>query len=86
VGGVLEGFEDGNKLFLLVVVHPHVFECGVARVVAALEGALELEEVGLLALQHTVNLRLGLLEPLVVTVLSSGANAGLELIEQLRGG
>lgn len=54
--------------------------------VAALESALELEELGLLALKHTVNLRLGLLELLVVTVLGSSADAALELVEQVGAG
>ena len=52
----------------------------------ALESALELEELGLLALKHTVNLRLGLLELLVVTVLGSSADAALKLVEQVGAG
>ncbi len=52
----------------------------------ALESALELEELGFLALKHTVNLRLGLLELLVVTVLGSSADAALELVEQVGAG
>ena len=52
----------------------------------ALESALELEVLGLLALKHTVNLRLGLLEFLVVTALGSSANAALKLVEQVGAG
>lgn len=52
----------------------------------ALESALELEVLGLLALKHTVNLRLGLLELLVVTVLGSSADAALKLVEQVGAG
>lgn len=39
-----------------------------------------------MVLKHAVNLQLGLLEVLVVTVLGSGADAGLELIEEVCGG
>lgn len=83
-GSVLEGVEDGNKLLLLVVERLYVFECGGSEV-AALESALELEDLGPVALKHTVDLQLGLLELLKVTVLGGGADAGLELIEQFGG-
>ena len=65
---------------------PQVFECRVTRQAAAVKGALELEKGGPLVLKHAVNLQLGLLEVLVVTVLGSGADAGLELIEEVCGG
>ena len=54
--------------------------------VAAVENALELVKLGLLALKHTVNLGLGLLELLAVTVLGSSADAALELVEQVGAG
>jgi len=68
------------------VVRPYAFECGEVSEVAALESALELEELGPLVLKHAVDIRLGLLELLVVTVLGGSADASLELIEQVGAG